>query len=183
MRTKRKAAARRKTAKSISSLLHEQAGLIEPHYQFCLLYLSNGYNASGAYKAVYPAAQDNTARTGGYDLLTKPDVKAFLALHLKDRWKRFEMDADEASARVALDARADLRLLLDEHGKVRPPAEWPDEIANSVKSLKTTKDGVEVRLNDSLAARRLILELTGKLKGANDGLRDLAEILAEKFKA
>ena len=61
-----------------------------------------------------------------------------------------------------MDARADIRMLFDEHGCLLKPHEWPDEIANSIEAvdLKTGK----VKLASKLTARRIILEQTGKLK-------------------
>ena len=94
------------------------------------------------------------------------------------------MSAAEAIALIADDARADVRRLFNEKGRMLDPHEWPDDVARSIHSIQPSADGLawKVKLNDPLAARRLVLELQGKLKGANDsGLRDLAEILAEKW--
>ena len=47
-------------------------------HEFCLNYLANGFNATAAYKAAYPAASLRSARELGHRLLTKVDIKAFL---------------------------------------------------------------------------------------------------------
>lgn len=88
------------------------------------------------------------------------------------------MDGDEALARVALDARADMRDLYDDNGQLLKPHQWPDSIANSVKAYKPGPNGDTVVLNDSLAARRVILEQTGKLKNPLAGMASLAKLLA-----
>lgn len=160
-------------------------GLTPGEYDFCLTYLTNGYNATAAYRATHPDCKtDGSARTLGWRMLTKVDVRAFLREQLGDRWKAHAMDAEEASARVAMDARSDLRGLYDDKGNILPVPEWPDEIANSVEGIEFDEDGgvKKVKLVSKGSARRLILELTGKLKAPGDGMRDLAEILAEKFK-
>ena len=67
--------------------------------------------------------------------------------------------------RVAVDARADPRRLFGPDGKMLRPSEWPDDIANSVEALELKADGgIKVKLASKTAARRTILEHTGKLK-------------------
>jgi phage terminase small subunit len=118
----------------------------------------------------------------GHRLLTRPNVQAFLSERLAAQWKRLEMSVDEATALVAQNARPDIRLLFDERGELRPPLEWPDGIARSVRSYAVGRHGPKVQLNDSLAARRLVLEFTGKLKArAVDGGDSLTTLLSEAF--
>jgi hypothetical protein len=93
------------------------------------------------------------------------------------------MSGEEAAALVAGDAKADVRMLFDEHGKMLPVHQWPDSIARSVKALRPTPEGWAVTLNDTLAARKLILEQTGKLKTPAGAITDLGELLADKFEA
>lgn len=50
--------------------------LNENHRAFVQYYLSNGFNATKAYMKAYPEAGYDTARTGGSDLLAKPDIQA-----------------------------------------------------------------------------------------------------------
>jgi len=156
-------------------------GLTLKQIEFALNWLANGYNATAAYKAAHPEVTSGTARIEGHRTLAKPNIRAWLLSQLESRWAQYEMSADEASARVAMDARADIRLLFDTKGRILPPHEWPDEIASSVRSVRQGKYGLDVRLNDSLAARRLILELTGKFRSAGHAFGDLAQILAEKW--
>lgn len=147
-------------------------------FVFCLAYRANGYNASAAYREAHPGVTDATSRTEGHRTLAHPNVAAWLAKHVGERWKRWEMSGEEAVARIAMDARADIRLLYDKDGKLLPIHQWPDEVANSVKSF----DGEKVTLNDSAAARRVIGEHTNALRSpASRGLESLAEILAAKL--
>lgn len=148
---------------------------------FALAYISNGFNATRAYETAHPGVTNATARTEGSRYLAKPSVRAFV-----DDWLQpYQMSADEALTRLAWDARVDFRLAFKD-GKLLPFEQWPDELINSVKSVEYDGPGTlaKVRLNDSQAARRTILEVHGKLKNPNagDAMRDLAEILAEKWK-
>lgn len=153
--------------------------------QFCLTYLANGFNGAAAYKAAYPGIEDAAARACASRLLTNANVKAYLEPRITEHWKALQMDGEEALARVALDARADLRGLFDEHGEPLPPHQWPDDLANSIEAVDLKEDGTyKVKLTSKGHARRTILEVTGKVKNptADDAIRDLATILAEKFK-
>jgi len=160
-------------------------GLNEAQHAFCLEYLANGFNASAAYKAAYGVDHDPTARTNGHRLLTNADVKAFVARQLEQRWTAAQMSADEALALVASDARADVRVLYDEKGKLLPVQDWPDAIACSVESIEEKPDGsFKVKLTSKLAARRMILEVHRRLKapGESDTADALAALLARHYK-
>ena len=87
------------------------------------------------------------------------------------------MSGDEALARVAQDARADIRQLFDEQGNILLPHLWPDELANSVEAVDV-KAG-KVKLASKSTARRIILEQTGKLKTIGGILFDHAAYLQE----
>ena len=99
---------------------------------------------------------------------------AFLEPELQARWHDQQMNGEEALARLATQARADVRQLFDRRGQLLPPHRWPDEIASCVKSIQRGPGGVKVTLVDALAAVRLILENTGKLKGRDNGISVLA---------
>ena len=153
-------------------------GLNLSQYEFCLNYVANGFNATAAYKAAYPEATPRSARELGYRLLTKVDIKAFLATQLAEGWEALQMDGDEALGRVAQHARADIRLFYDEKGQLLDPRDWPDEIAGSVKAIKDGPYGKTITLVDPLSAQRIILEQTGKLKSpTGEGLDALAEAI------
>ncbi len=157
-------------------------GLSRSQYEFCLNYVANGFNASAAYRAAHPTASKHTARVEGCRTLIKPAVQEFMATQIGDRWKGLQMDGDEVLARVSMDARADPRLLFDEKGKPFAPADWPDEIANSIESFELHENGCirRVKFASKAAARRTILEMSGKLKGQPI---DSADALADAIRA
>lgn len=137
---------------------------------FVLEYLANGYNATAAYRSVHPKCSQRTAEVEGSRTLRKPAVSAFIDQKRRERFRRLQMDGDEALARIALDARADLRKLFGQDGKILPPSQWTDEIANSVEVFELKPDGgIKVKLASKSAARRTILEQTGKLKSPVEG--------------
>lgn len=53
--------------------------------------------------------------------------------------------------------------------------QWPDSIAVSVKAIQPEPFGTKIVLNDKPAARRIILELTGKVKNPLAGAGCKAE--------
>jgi len=176
MRTVKQKKEARRRAPRIGTL-ELPMGLIPAQYDFCLQYVANGFNATAAYKAAYPSCQtDHSARTAAWRLLTNVDIKAFIASQLEDHWKPLQISGDEALARVAQHARVDIRLLYDEKGELLKPHLWPDAIAASVKGLQHGPYGLKVTLVDPLAALRLVLEVTGKVKS---GEQNLAALLAD----
>jgi hypothetical protein len=80
---------------------------------------------------------------------------------------------------VSCDARADIRELFDDEGRLLPMSRSPDSIAVSVKAIHPGPFGTRIVRNDKLAARRMILEHIGKLKNPlRQAAGDLARILA-----
>lgn len=155
----------------------EQAGLTEPQYRFSLTYCTNGFNGAAAGRIAYPNQTAASQATQAYENLRKPLVKAFIAAQLGDVWKAQQMGGEEALALVAGDARADVRMLYDAEGALLNPHDWPDEIAASIESVDLTKG--TVKLASKGAARRTILEQTGKLGDVGKGLDELAKAMRE----
>jgi phage terminase small subunit len=155
-------------------------GLTLGQYEFCLQYLTNGFNASAAYRVAHPNCKSEKAsRVEGSRTLALPSVKSYLAERLADHWGAEHMSGDEALARVARHARADIRVLYNAKGELLPVSQWPDAIAGSVKSIKDGPYGKTITLESPLAAQRVILEVTGKLAGTADALDDLTAALKE----
>lgn len=153
-------------------------GLTPNQLEFRLEWARNGFNGTQAYLRAYPGSKYNTARREAHRLLTNPNMVLALERVVGGRWKAMQVDGDQALARVGLDATSDHRDLYDDKGKPLHPSQWPDHIANSVDSFKDLGEGrFEVRFVSKGNARRVILETTGKLKGAGDGLSDLAAAL------
>ena len=153
-------------------------------YQFALEYLGNGFNATQAYLAAHPKATYATARIEGSRHLAKPCIRTFIDAHAQDQWKLLQMSGDEALARVAYIARADLRLLFDETGVLRKPQEWPSDITSAIDSVVLRPDGaIKVKFASRLAALRIILEHNGKLKSSADSVDALAAAIRADIEA
>lgn len=132
--------------------------------------LINGENATAAYRTVHPKCTQRTAEVGGSKTLRKPEVSHFIERARRERFRRLQMDGDEALARVALDARADITELFDDNGKMLPPKQWPAHLRNSIEAIELRADGsTKVKLASKSEARRTILEQTGKLKSPLEG--------------
>lgn len=134
---------------------------------FALTYLANGYNARRAYMAAHPKAKVSTAGVEGHRLLNKPKVASFIAAERKARGQRLQMDGDESLESITRVARADIRDLFHAN-KLLPLDQWPDDIADAVKSIKPTPFGTVVVLHDKLKARELMAVATGKLRQTID---------------
>lgn len=144
---------------------------------FVCEYDANGGNGTRAYQAVYGQNDLASAATDACKLLRVPKVRAAVDALRQERWKRLQMTGDEALSLIAGDARADVRALYDEGGKLLAPHLWPDDVARSVKGVKPGPFGDAIVLNDSLAARRFIAEQTGAAKSIAGGLDALADAI------
>ncbi len=152
--------------------------LTPSQYEFCLNYVANGFNGSAAYKSAYPGVTDASARSESCRLLTNPNVKAFLAAQLSTIWTNLHMDAEEALARVANGARADVTLLFNRAGKMLAPADWPSELRQAIDGVEVLDDGrIRVKLVSKATMLRIILEQTGTLASPGAGLASLAKLL------
>lgn len=140
-------------------------------------YLGNG---ARAYADSHPDCKSyNAACVGASVALRIPKVREKIDALRLARYKRMQMEGDEALALVAMDARADIRGLYDHDGKLLPPHLWPDDIAASVEAVDVVNG--KVKLASKSAARRTVLEQTGRIKGVGEGLDSLAKILAGNF--
>ncbi len=132
---------------------------------FVLEYLANGLNALRAYQAVHPRATKNTAAVEGHRTLKKPNVQKFMERERRARFRRLQMDGDEVLARVGMDAAADLAELFDADDEMLPPSKWPLSMRNSIEQITISPDGTtRVKLASKTAARRTLLEQSGKLR-------------------
>jgi phage terminase small subunit len=150
---------------------------------FVCEYDGNGGNGTRAYMAAYGKTDPASCAVMASELLRVPKVRAAVDALRQARWKRLQMTGDEALSLIAGDARADLRALVDEKGELLPVHLWPDHVALSVRSIKPGPFGLQVTLNDSLAARKIIAEQSGAVKSIAGGLDALAEAInADKAK-
>lgn len=157
-------------------------------------------NATRAYRAVYKAVKsDETAKAAASRLLTNVNVKDYLDRRMKDREKRTEITQDKVLAELAKIAFANgsdfakvvqksfKRPKYDEDTKevigeedvyyktvdVELTEEIPKDKLAAISGIKSTKEGIEVKMNDKVKA----LELIGRHLGMfNDKLEVKGEI-------
>lgn len=141
--------------------------LTEAQEIFAAAYVENGGNGTRAYRTAHPQVTIGTAAVEASKLLRIPKIQARVDALRKERWKRLEMEGDEAIALLSLSARASAVDVFDEDGTLLPVGQWPPEIGLAVKALKF-KDGAleSVTLHDGLKARELMAIATGRLKQA-----------------
>jgi hypothetical protein len=151
---------------------------------FAKHYDANGNNGTRAWLSSHPRTKSiKAAATSAWEALNKPEIARRVDALAQVRYQKVAMSGEEAAALVAGDAKADPRDLFDEHDKMLPVHQWPDSVARSIRSVRALPDGgFAVTLNDSLAARKLILEQTGKLKSPLAPITDLAQLLADKYR-
>jgi phage terminase small subunit len=147
--------------------------LSEKHQMFVDKYLTC-WNATEAYRAVYPKATYESARRLGSQLLTNVDIRADISKRLKEQ----SMEADEVLARLTDHARGNHRpfVRINEDGFIEFDFSNPEalEHLHLIKKIKTKRtrrvegrgknavewedEWVEVELHDPQRA----LELLGK---------------------
>lgn len=85
-------------------------------------YLLDLNATQAALRAGYSA---RTARSMGAENLTKPDIATAIAAAKAERSERTKVDADWLLMRLAEEAEADVADIYDDHGNLRPVADWP----------------------------------------------------------
>jgi hypothetical protein len=150
---------------------------------FLQFYLTNGFNGAAAWREVHPDSKAlGAAGVNACRKLMTASVRARLLELLDDAfWKARQVSAEEVLARVGMDATANARLLVNEEtGAPLGLHELSDEILNSVEAVEFEGDKLKkVKLASKTIARRAILEIAGKVKGAGGGMDELAAAMRE----
>lgn len=163
------------------------------HEVYCLARVAGKTKTAAAKEAGYTGSRANRQ---GWEMERDPLIAARIAELRAERFRALQMDADEILARAAMIARADLRALYDEKGKLRPISELSDEEAAAIAGIETVEefDGTgkarvkvgdvrKVRLRDPMAALRLLAEHKKLVKAPEEGLNALAGAIADRLKA
>jgi phage terminase small subunit len=130
--------------------------------KFVLEYCRNGFRASAA--AVKAGYSEKSARCIGSQLLNDPDIVKHIKELTRKHFKALQMDADETLARIAAVARADVRKLFDDSGKLVPIVDLDDDIARAIQSVEVVRSGkgeqiqatVKIKLEPRMPALQLI---------------------------
>ena len=124
---------------------------------FCDEYLIDMNGKQAAIRAGYSA---KSAEVQASQLLSKPNVQAWLRKRLKDREKRTEITQDRVLlelARVAFGNTADLAQWQDDGSVIVTPSEdLTEDQSAMVAEVSTSATGVKIKAHDKLRALELI---------------------------
>lgn len=122
--------------------------------RFCREYHATGNATLSAKRAGY---SEKTAASIGSENLTKPEILAEIERLKSEEHLRYRVTADKLVRHLSMQALADRRAMYDEHGNLRPPHEWPEDLAASLDGVKEGKDGdvVPVLLSRKVAQESL----------------------------
>jgi phage terminase small subunit len=114
-------------------------GLTAKQRAFVSEYLVDMNATQAAIRAGYSAA---SAGQIGDVLLKKAEILAAVRSAEKQRLERVGLAADDIVRELHRIARADLRRIFTAGGSLMPPAEWDDDTAAAIQSVKVTTRGI-----------------------------------------
>lgn len=159
------------------------AVLDNPRHERFAQEMAKGMTAAAAYHlAGYKSNRAQATR-----LRDRPEVAARIAEMMALSAARSTVTAVEVIERFASIARADIRRLFAADGTLLPPADWPDDIAGAIASVKRSPTGiVTVKLWDKPRALEGLarhfglfndkIDITGSLDNLTDA--ELAMFIA-----
>lgn len=135
---------------------------------FAVLYAQTGNGTRSAIAAGYA---EKAAAAQACHLLKHPKIQALIEQEKANRWKRLQMPGDEVLARSAVLARSNIKVVVDENGRIKRPNELEELDAYQVASIKArlqfAEDGappeeiVEIKMRDPTPHLRLLAQHHG----------------------
>lgn len=168
--------------------------LSEKQEAFIASYLSNGRNASAAYRASYKAEGMSEASVNkeATRLLKNPRIAPRL-LELREKTaERLQVTSDDVTLSAHRAMMANLKRTLDENGRPLPMHQWPDDLMLAVDSYEHTKETdpqgyttekVKVKIASRTVARDQLAKHLGWYKIDNAQRNPLAGMTYEQMKA
>jgi len=104
--------------------------------KFCLEYLKD-FNATRA--AVEAGYSKKTARTTGYENLTKQYIQAYLSKRINKAEEKAEIDIELILSHLYYMAFFDVKEMLDERGDLLPTSEWPPIAGKLISGMDIKK--------------------------------------------
>lgn len=126
--------------------------LTPKHQEFINQYIACYFNATEAYKRVYPKSSDDAARAHGARLVANGNVAAEINRRIAER----VMGPDEVLVRFTEQARAEYSQYFMPNGTVDLAKLIRDGKTHLIKSVKETKYGTNVEFYDAHSAKELI---------------------------
>jgi phage terminase small subunit len=105
----------------------EKSGLSPKRLRFCQEYLVDLNGTQAAIRAGYSprSANEQAAR-----MLAQVSVAQYVQSQMDKRAAKLEVKAEDVLRDLDRIAHADIRKLFANDGTVKPPAEWPDDVAS-----------------------------------------------------
>ncbi len=151
--------------------------------RFCQLHVERGRGHTVACwldAGFEPRASPSVTYQAANNLLHNPEIRAYCDVLRGQAADAARVTLTEAIAAVRALALADRRAVFDEHGRVRPPHEWPADLAAAVDQVETKElfepvRGAEgekelkgyarkVKFGSKLAALVKLVELAGLIR-------------------
>lgn len=108
--------------------------LTEKQERFCQAYLID-FNATKAAKEA--GYSHETAYSIGHENLSKPEIQVRINELRISMGKSFNVTRERIAQELARIGFSDIRELFNEDGSLKPPNEWPDDLAATVASIET----------------------------------------------
>lgn len=110
-------------------------GLTERRKRFVEEYLKDFDAAKAAVRAGYSSKSQKGPEVEGFRLLSDVRVQALLRERMAQQAANTDFTPEDCLRELAWVARADLRAMYDEHGRLKRPEEWPEELARAVAGM------------------------------------------------
>lgn len=132
---------------------------------FCNYYIETG-NASEAYRRAYSAdrMQDTTINRKAIELMENDKVAAYIKKLREELQQRSDIAKDEAVRELTNIVRNRITNVLSVKGRfvaVKGIENLPDNIVSGIQSVKETKNGIEIKLYDKIAAIDRLSKMLG----------------------
>ena len=125
-------------------------------------YLANGFNIDKA------ASRINISKVKARALIKRDrDVRAVIDWHLQN----YALDANEVLIRLSEQARADMADFLDDEGKLDLKTAIENGKGPLIKSLKPTKEGMQIVIQDSQRALEILAKVWKIIYDENNNQR------------
>lgn len=143
------------------------------HAAFVDAYLTNGHNAAAAALAAGFAGKG--AKTAGWKMLQKPDVKALLAVRAAHVADLADMSVETWATELRAVAFSSVGHLFDAAEQLVPIARLPRHAQASISAIKVSKDGeaIEYKFWDKTAALELMARHLGLFEKDNAQASDI----------
>jgi phage terminase small subunit len=136
--------------------------------RFIEIYFENGFNATRAVREVHPGITDGSARSQGWEYLTRPKVKDEIDRRMHEWRAKRRLTVEQVGDLIQDFATVEVIELFTENGDLRPLSEMTPRARRCIQSIETEErmiagEPVEVK-KIKLVDRKGAAELLGKYK-------------------